>query len=102
MLPNVKRKQKIEIFLAIAFCLLLPLHSSYMEYYILIEADFLSSSPKFENADLDCLPFCKKQEFTASSGFSYPFWIASNLAADLSCFYDQATFPQVETLVLRC
>lgn len=98
----MKRRHKIEILLAIAFCFLLPFHSAYMDYYVLMEADFLSASPKFENADLDCLPFFKKQAFAASSSFSYPFWVASNPAKSFFCFYSQATFPQLETLVLRC
>ncbi len=98
----MKRRHKIGILLAIAFCFLLPLHSAYIDYYILMEADFLSASPKFENADLDCLPFCKKQDFTASGGFSYPFWVATNLAKNFSFFYSQAALPQIETLVLRC
>ncbi len=98
----MKRRHKIEILLAIAFCFLLPLHSTYMDYYVLMEADFLSASPKFENADLDCLPFCKKQAFTASSSFSNAFWVAGNLAKSFFSSYSQATYPQVETLVLRC
>jgi hypothetical protein len=67
-----------------------------------MEADFLSAYPKFENTDLDCLLLCKKQKFTALTGFSYAFWVASNLIGHLSCFYYQVTFPQVKTLVLRC
>jgi hypothetical protein len=73
-----------------------------MDYYVIVEADFLSAYPKFENTDLDCLLLCKKQKFTALTGFSYPFWVASNLIGHLSCFYYQVTFPQAKTLVLRC
>jgi hypothetical protein len=99
---NVKRKHKIQIFLVITISLLLPLLSAYMDYYFLVEADFLSESAKFENADLDCLLLCEKQKFTALTGFSYAFSIASNLIGHLSCFYYQVTFPQVKTLILRC
>jgi hypothetical protein len=67
-----------------------------------MEADFLSAYPGFENTDLDCLLLCKKQQFTALTGFSYAFWVASNLIGHPSCFYYQVTFPQVKTLVLRC
>jgi hypothetical protein len=98
----VKRKQKIQVPLVIAIVLLLPLLSAYTDYYVLMEADFLSARPKFENTDLDCLLLCKKQEFTASSGFSYAFWVASNLVEHFYCFYYQVNFPQVKTLVLRC
>jgi len=99
---NVKRKHKIQILLVIAISLLLPLLSAYMDYYVLMEADFLSAYPKFENTDLDCLLVCKKEKFTAFSGFSYAFWVASNLIEHLSGFYYQVTFPQVKILVLRC
>ena len=99
---NVKRKHKIQILLVIGISLLLPLLSAYMDYYVLMEADFLSAHPKFENTDLDCLLFSKKQKFTTPSGFSCGFWIGSNLAEHFSCFYYQVTFLQVKTLVLRC
>jgi len=98
----VKRKQKIQILVAIAISLLLPLLSAYMNYYIIMEADFLSSYSKFENTDLDCLLLSKKQTFTALAGSSYAFWVAGNLIGHLSCSYYQVTFPQVKTLVLRC
>jgi hypothetical protein len=98
----VKRKNKTHILLAITISLLLPLLSAYIDYYVLMEADFLSTYPTFENTDLDSLLFCKKDKFTAFGGFSYVFWVASNLIEPLSGFYDQVTFPQVKTLVLRC
>jgi len=85
-----------------AISLLLPLLSAYTDYYVLMEADFLSTYPTFENTDLDYLLFCKKDKLTAFSGFSYAFWVASNLIEHLSGFYYQVTFPQVKTLVLRC
>ena len=98
----MKKKHKIRIFLVIVISLLLPPLSAYMDYYVLMEADFLSASPKFENTDLDCLLLSKKETFTAVSGFSYAFWVAGNLIEHLSGFYYQVTFPQVKTLVLRC
>jgi hypothetical protein len=98
----VKRKQKIQAPLVIAILLLLPLLSTYTYYYALMEADFLSAYPKFENTDLDCLLLLKKQEFTALTGFSYTFWVAGDLIRHLSSFYFPVTFPQVKTLVLRC
>jgi hypothetical protein len=98
----VKRKRKIQLLPVIAISLLLPLLSAYMHFYVLMEADFLSTSPKFENTDLDCLLLSKKETFTAVSGFSYAFWVAGSLIEHLSGFYYQVTFPQVKTLVLRC
>ena len=88
--------------LVVTASFLLPLLGAYFDYYILTEADFLSAVPKFENTDLDCLLLCDKQKFTALTGFSYAFWVASNLIGHLSCFYYQVTLPQVKTLVLRC
>ncbi len=101
-LLNVKRKLKTQIILVIAISFLLPFHSAYMNYYVLIEADFLSAYPKFENTDLDCLLLLNKQEFTALTGFSYTFWVAGDLIGYLSSFYFPVTFPQAKTLVLRC
>jgi hypothetical protein len=98
----VKRKHKIQILLVIAISLLLPLLLAYMDYYVIMETDFLSPHSKFENTDLDYLLLCKKQKFTASSGSPHAFWIASNLAKHFSYLYYQVSFPQAKTLVLRC
>ena len=81
---------------------ILPLLLTYGHYYVLMEADFLSVRPKFENTDLDCFLFTKKQIFIEPSVFPCSFWGTSGLAEHFSCFYYQVTFPQVETLVLRC
>ena len=88
--------------LVIMSSFLLPMLDAYFDYYILMEADFLSANLKFENTDLDCLLLCEKQKFILISGFSYPFWVASNLIEHFSCFYYQVMFPQVKILVLRC
>ena len=85
-----------------AISLLLPLLSAYMDYYVLMEADFLAAYPTFENTDLDPLLICKRDKFTAFSGFSYAFWVASNLIEHLPGFTSQATFLQIKTFVLRC
>ncbi len=98
----MKRKFKTQIILVIAISFLLLLHSAYMNYYVLMEADFLSAYAKFENTDLDCLLLFKKLKFTALTGFSYTFWVSGNLIGYLSTFYFPVTFPQVKTLVLRC
>ena len=98
----MKGKHKIQILLVIAISLLFPLLSGYMDYYVIMEADFLSAYPKFENTDLDYLLLCEKQKFTALTGFSYTFWVAGNLIGYLSSFYFPVTFPQAKTLVFRC
>ncbi len=95
-------RKATQIILVIAISLLLPLLSAYMDYYVITESDFLSADLKFENTDLDCFLLCKKQKFTALTGFSYGFLGAGNLIGHLSCSYYQVTFSQVKTLVLRC
>ncbi len=81
---------------------LLPLLYGYLDYCILVDADFISVVPKFEDTDSDCLLLFKKQKPTALTGFSHTFWAASNLIGYLPFFYYQVTFPQAKTLVLRC
>ena len=98
----MKRKQKIQIPLVIAIALLLPLLPTCTCYYVLMEADFLSTQSKFENTDLDCLLLYEKQRITAISGLSYASQVANNLIGHYSCFFYQVTFPQAKTLVLRC
>jgi hypothetical protein len=98
----VERTHKIKLLLVILISLILPLLSAYTGYYVLMEADFLSAKPKFENTDLDCLLFSKKQEFTTPSGFSFAFCTGCNLVEHFSCFYYQVASPQVKCLVLRC
>ncbi len=101
-LSNVKKKRKIQILLAIMISLLLPLLSAYTDYYVLKEADFLSSKPKFENTDLECLVLCEKQRFTVLGSFSYTIFVASDLTGNFSYSYYQVTYPQSKALVLRC
>jgi len=97
----VKKKHKIQFFLVIVISLLIPLLSAYIDYYVLMETDYFST-PHFETPDLDCLLLCKKQTFTASSGFSHGIWVANNLAEHFSCLYYQVTFAQAKAFVLRC
>jgi hypothetical protein len=101
-LTKVKRKRRIQILLVIIIFLLFPWLSAYTNYYVLMEADFLSAQPKFENTDLECLVLYEKQRVTAISGLSYAFQVANNLIGHFSCFYYQVAFPQVKPLVLRC
>ena len=98
----MKRKHNIQILLVIVISFLLPLLPAYIEYYDIMEADFPSAHPKFENRDLYCMFLFEKQNITAISGYSYSFWLASNLNEHFSCFYYQGMFPQTKTLVLRC
>jgi hypothetical protein len=101
-LVNVKRKHKTQLLLVIGISLLLPLLSACIDYFVLMEADFLSTYPTLENVDLDCFLFCKKDKFTVLSGFSHACRVASRLIEHLPGFHCQVTFPHVNTLVLRC
>ncbi len=98
----MKRKRKTPISLVIAISFLLPLLSAYLNYYALMEADFLSASPKFENTDLDSLLLLKREKFTAATGFSHTFRVAVDLIGYLFSSYFPVMVPQVKTLVLRC
>ncbi len=73
-----------------------------MHYYVLMEADFLSPSPKFENADLDSLLLLKREKFTALTGFSLAFRATEDLMGLVPSSYFPVMFPPVKTLVLRC
>jgi len=99
---KAKRKHKIEILLVLTISFLLPLLPAWMGYYVLMEADFLSTCQKFENPDLDCLLLCKKHEVTTSSGFSHAFWGEGNPAKHFYWFSCHVSFPQPKTSVLRC
>ena len=101
-LPNVKRKQRIQIPLVIAIVLFLPLLSTYTYYYVLMEADFLSARPKFENTDFNSLLLSKKHKVAVYSGFPYTLWFAGDLIEHSYCLCDQVALPQVKPLVLRC
>ena len=73
-----------------------------MDYYVLIEADFLSAYPQFENTDLDCHMLLKKQEFTALTGFSCVFWVVGDPLGYVFSLCLPVALPQVRTLILRC
>jgi hypothetical protein len=73
-----------------------------MNYCILMEADFLSVYPQFENPDSDSHLLLKKQEFMPLAGFSCTSWGADNPAGYLSNPYFPVTLPRVKNLVLRC
>ncbi len=98
----MKRTRKTQIFLIIAISFALPLLSAYMNYYVLMEADFLSALPKFENTDLDSLLFLKREKFAAVTGFSHTFRVAVDLIGYLPSSYVPVMVPPVKALVLRC
>jgi hypothetical protein len=98
----MRKYKKIQIVLGIAATFLLPLLDAYFDYYIFMEADFLSAQSKFEETDLDCFLVSKKQNIAAFTGFSYNFRAANILIKDFSFFSFQVTIPQVRSLVLRC
>ncbi len=50
--PMLRGKSKLRLFLIAVICLSVPAFSAYLHYNDLIEADFLSHTLTFENADL--------------------------------------------------
>ena len=48
-----KKFKKLRFFLIVVICASIPAFSAYLHYNDLIEADFLSSTLNFENADLE-------------------------------------------------
>ncbi len=98
----MKRKRKTPIFLVIGISFLLALLSAYMHYYVLMEADFLSASPKFENTDLDSLLLLKRETSAALTGFSLTFRDEGDLTGLLSSSYFPVMSPRVKTFILRC
>jgi hypothetical protein len=97
-------RKTIQIILAIAISLAIPVSSAYVSYYTVASADFLSSNPGFEAFDQEYLSAANQSELKASpsvgffSGFhlaSYHFGLPSHLSFQISSL-DQ------KTLVLRC
>ncbi len=97
----MKRKSRVDAFAVIALCFLLPLISTYMDYYVLIEVDFLSEQPKFESPDLEPLLLVNKQELARSGDFPGAVSVATDLPLHFSSLNCHVT-PQDKTPVLRC
>jgi hypothetical protein len=98
------KRKAIQIILAIAISLAVPVSSAYLSYYTVASADFLSSNLGFEAFDQEYLSAANQSELKVSpsvrffSGFhlaNYLFGLPSHLSFQLSSL-DQ------KTLVLRC
>jgi len=57
------KRRVIQTFLVIAISLFIPIVQTYLHYYVLSEADFLSSDLKFESPDQEILPIIKQNEY---------------------------------------
>lgn len=97
-------RKLIQIFLVIAISFAIPVSSTYVCYYTVAAADFLSLDLKIENFDQEYLFAANQSEFKVygSDGFSKGFHL-------LTCLYGQSfhLFSQIlsldqKTLVLRC
>ena len=94
----------IQIFLVIAISLAIPVLSAYFRYSTLVEADFLSSSLSFENADQENLSFDyhNKSKVLGSVGFPLGFLPETNLFGQIFNFSFQKHSSDQKNLILRC
>jgi len=98
------RKRVTQTFLVIAISLLIPIISTYFNYYDLSEADFLSHDISYENPDQESLFINQQNESKAFITSAFPTGLTPviNLLEQslhlslIICFLDQNTF------VLRC
>ena len=94
----------IRIFLIIAISFAISVLLAYFYYSTLVEADFLSSSLSFENADQENLSFDyrNKSKVVGSIGFSPRFLPETNLFGQIFNFFFQKHTPDQKNLILRC
>jgi hypothetical protein len=82
-----------------AILLWLPL---FLNYYGLMEADFLATNLSFENTDLDVLPLAhKSQLWSWGSGIGCAQWM-NHLFKDFPVFHNQIPAIENKTIALRC
>ncbi len=99
-----RKDKRIQIFWAIAVCLILPFSCAYSGYNILIEADFLCQGLKFEASDLVDLLADKQThwEFLSNAfAFSTP-WVWEAIFGQLNIFSFHEPSLDQERSILRC
>ena len=102
VLDNAKGKHKgIFIFLAIAISFILPWSSSYSNYNVLIEADFLFLGQKFESGDLDDLLIDKQKNFVPS-GYDFAYYVGAHLLEPSAEPSYPITVVEQTPAILRC
>jgi len=97
-------RKAVQVVLVIAISLAIAASSSYISYYTVASADFLSSDLGFEAFDQEYLSAAHQSELKVSplvglfTGFqlaTYPFGLSSHLSSRISSLNQNA-------LVLRC
>ena len=98
------KSKKLRLSLAVVICLSLPVFSAYLHYNNLMEADFLSSTLNFENADLEDALWVEQQDPLMVCGLdslSTLFFSDKNVhPLHLVSFQKSSSFQK--TFVLRC
>lgn len=94
----------IQIFLIIAISFAISVLLVYFCHSTLVEADFLSLSLNFENADQENLScdYRNKSKVVGSAGFSLRFLPEINLFGQIFNFFFQKHTPDQKNLILRC
>ena len=97
-------RKTIQIILAIAISLAIPVSSAYVSYDTVASADFLSSNLGFEAFDQDYLSAANQSELKVSPsvGFFSGFHLAYDLFGLPSHLSFQMSSLDQKTLVLRC
>jgi len=96
--------RRIRIFLVLILSLSIPLCFTFIDYYSLSEADFLSTQLKLEARDqIDLLiGLQEKSKAFGLTGFSHSFLLHNNNFRHLLVFSFQTSSLDLITFVLRC
>ncbi len=97
-------RKAIQIILVIAISLAIPVSSSYVSYYTVASADFLSSNLGFEAFDQEYLMAAHQSELKVSSlvGFLSGFQLGADLLGLPPHLSSPTSSLDQKTLVLRC
>jgi hypothetical protein len=101
--------KKLQILLALVISLSVPILSGYLLYCDLADDDPFSTDATYENADIDdsfLVPDCQTQlKFFGSIGLDalFPAFLPeTNGIQQVSPFCPLSSYPEQETLILRC
>ncbi len=98
------RYKIIRILLVLMLGLTIPACFTFIDYYGLSEADFLSTQLKLEARDqIDLLiGFQEKSKVFGLTGFNHSFFLHNDMLGDLPAFSFQISSLDLITFVLRC
>jgi hypothetical protein len=98
------KRRVIQTFLVIAISLLFSIDSTYLHYYTLASADFISHDSKFETLDQEYLLAANQSELKLSilAGFFNGFLLATHFFRQSPHFFSQVLSLDQKNLVLRC